>query len=100
MKPNYLLKNEFEYELRIREITVAVDVNSLRKQLRQAISSCRPALPEKFLTVDVQEGFSNCVKKLDDLEHPCIDSNQSCPLVATLIKSRSYLLTRFQNLSK
>jgi hypothetical protein len=89
-------KDELEYELRIRGITLAWDINLLRKQLRQTISSCRPTLPEKFLSGDVQEDFGTCVKKLDYLEHYCFVSDRSCSLVATRIKSRClHLLTRF-----
>lgn len=65
MNPNYLLKNEVEYELRIREITLAGDANLLRKQLRQAISlKLSSSVARKVLTGDVQEDFSICVKKL------------------------------------
>jgi hypothetical protein len=48
MNPNHLLKDELEYELRVRGIAWAGDANLLRKQLRQAISSGCTALPEKF----------------------------------------------------
>jgi hypothetical protein len=101
MNPNHLLKDELEYELRVRGIVGAGEVYLLRKQLRQAISSCYPALPEKFLTGDVREDFGICVQKLRDLEHYCNDADRSCPLVAARIKSRClHLLARFQSLSK
>jgi hypothetical protein len=79
MNPNNLLKEELEYELRVRGIAWAGDANLLRKQLRQAISSGFPTLPEKFLTGDVQEDFGICVQKLRDLEHYCNDTDRSCP---------------------
>jgi hypothetical protein len=101
MNPNHLLKDELEYELRVRGIAWAGDANFLRKQLCQAISSCCPALPEKFLTGDVREDFGICVQKLRDLEHYCNDADQSCPLVAARIKSRClHFLARFQSLTK
>jgi hypothetical protein len=82
-------------------ISLSGDVNLLRKQLHQAILSCHPTLPEMFLSGDTQEDFSLCVKKSDDLERYCIDSDWSCPLVAMCAKSLSlYFLKRFQNLLK
>jgi hypothetical protein len=101
MNPNHFLKDELEYELRVRGIAWAGDANLLRKQLRQAISSGCPALPEKFLTGDVQEDFDVCAQKLRDLEQYCNDADLSCSLVAARIKSRSlHLLARFQSLIK
>jgi len=101
MNPSHLLKDELEYELRVRGIAWAGDANLLRKQLRQAISSGCPALPEKFLTGDVREYLDVCVQKLRDLEQYCNDADWSCSLVATRIKSRClHLLARFQSLIK
>jgi hypothetical protein len=101
MDPNHLLKDELEYELRVRGIAWAGDANLLRKQLRQAISSGYPALPENFLTGDVQEDLGVCVQKLRDLEQYCNDADLSSSLVAARIKSSClHLLAPFQSLTK
>jgi hypothetical protein len=63
MNPNYLLKDELEFELRVRGISSFRDVSLLRKRVRSAISSFLPTQPEEILSGDAQEDFRLCVRK-------------------------------------
>jgi hypothetical protein len=68
MNPNYLLKDELEYELLVRGVPCIGHVISLRKRLLTAISDFLPLPLEKFLTVDVLEEFRTCTRNLVSLE--------------------------------
>jgi hypothetical protein len=99
MSPNYLLKDELEYELCVRGVPCFGDVISLRKRLPTAISDSLSSSPEKYLTVDVQDEFRICTRKLAGLEQYRLESDLAFSLVAARIKTRfQHPLARFHHL--
>jgi hypothetical protein len=78
MNPNYLLREEIEYELRVRGLNLTSDVNLLRKVFRSVVTKMMPAnlenLVREFDPQDHLEYISNKIQELEVLIKKSADS--------------------------
>jgi hypothetical protein len=67
LNPNYLLKDELQYELLIRSIKSEVEVQTLRKLFRTAVTENMPVNLSELIELDVQELYQTIVCKVAEL---------------------------------
>jgi hypothetical protein len=93
MNPNYLLRDELEYELHIRGIHTEGDVHFLRKIFRSVISEAVPIRPEIFGEFELRKLVVGISLKVSELEGLVIQPNPSQLHLCTRVKTRIKHLT-------
>jgi hypothetical protein len=60
MNPNFLLKDELQYELKIRGINSEADIQTLRKLFRSVVAEGLPIDLCNLYSLSVEEPFGCC----------------------------------------
>ena len=68
MNPNFLLKDELQYELKIRGINSEADVQTLRKLFRSVVAEGLPSDLCNLYSLSVEELFGSVASKIVELQ--------------------------------